>query len=150
MLLCVNYSRATPVERSALLLRYCNVLQHKGWCGTIQANTQEGQADVAPKTCPHGSLVFPYRNICLVGQVFLLKRYSSVSDGGKDGSTASTSVQENDRRALDACRNMLTRRGLESTGAVPCISPECGNWMVPEGGGQRVRCDSCLIEFCGR
>ncbi|CAM9219754.1 unnamed protein product [Ectocarpus sp. 12 AP-2014] len=84
-----------------------------------------------------------------VERVFLLKSYSSASAGGKDGGDT-TGVSEEDRRALDTCRNLLTRRGLESTGAIPCVSPECGNWMVPEGGVQRVKCASCLVEFCSR
>lgn len=89
-------------------------------------------------------------------QVFLLKSYSSASASRKDGGDTmggvfgGTGVSEEDRRALDTCRNLLTRRGLESTGAIPCVSPECGNWMVPEGGVQRVKCASCLVEFCGR
>ncbi len=84
-------------------------------------------------------------------QVFLLKTYSWASEAGKGGSTDAAKVeQQSDRRALETCNTLLTRRGLESTGAVPCVSPECGNWMVPEGGGQRVKCTSCLIEFCGR
>lgn len=86
-----------------------------------------------------------------LSQVFLLKTYSWASEAGKGGNTNAAKVeQENDRRALETCNTLLTRRGLESTGAVPCVSPECGNWMVPEGGGQRVKCSSCLIEFCGR
>ena len=88
----------------------------------------------------------------MCSQVFLLRAYASTTcDGTCDALREGFGQQsDDDRRALETCRTLLTRRGLESTGAVPCVSAECGNWMVPEGDGQRVRCSSCLIEFCGR
>lgn len=84
--------------------------------------------------------------------MFLLRAYSSARVGTCDVLSECGGQQQSDqdKRALETCRTMLTRRGLESTGAVPCVSAECGNWMVPEGDGQRVRCSSCLTEFCGR
>ncbi|CAM9176920.1 unnamed protein product, partial [Hapterophycus canaliculatus] len=90
-----------------------------------------------------------------VERVFLLRKYSAATDSCRSGEAASGpreggEEQEADKRALDTCRTLLTRRGLESTGAIPCVSPNCGNWMVHEGGGQRVKCSSCLVEFCGR
>lgn len=146
------------MSSSVVLLQHGNcAFDIRCWGGTIRTNTPGGQAEFGPRqaefdprACPRASLIFWHRNLCPVGQVFLLKRYSTAGEGGTDGGTAAASEQGSDRRALDTCRTLLTRRGLESTGAVPCVSPECGNWMVPEGGGQRVRCDSCLIEFCRR
>lgn len=83
--------------------------------------------------------------------MFLLNTYSS-GVGNDSNAEAAKVEQEKNRRALDTCGTLLTRRGLQSTGAVPCVSPECGNWMVPTrmGDGQRVKCGTCLIEFCGR
>lgn len=83
-------------------------------------------------------------------QVFLLKNYFSPPASHTPERVPDAGQSEQDKRALDVCRNLLTRRGLESTGAVPCVSAECGNWMVPEGTGQRVQCSSCLMEFCRR
>eukprot|EP00752_Nemacystus_decipiens_P013473 g11932.t1 len=85
-----------------------------------------------------------------VERVFLLRAYSA-NDGNGSNAEAARVEQEQNRRALETCGTLLTRRGLQSTGAVPCVSPECGNWMVPTrmGDGQRVTCGTCLIEFCG-
>ena len=92
-----------------------------------------------------------FRVFVCVFQVFLLRAYSSTRVGtGGALSECGGHQSDQDKRALEACRTMLTRRGLKSTGAIPCVSAACGNWMVPEGNGQRVRCSSCLTEFCAR
>lgn len=59
---------------------------------------------------------------------------------------------ENDRRALDTYGTMLTRRGLQSSGAIQCVNPECDNWMVPARmwDVERVKCHACDTEFCSR
>lgn len=85
-----------------------------------------------------------------VPQVFLLSSYSSATSKSEGEIHMGRSPGAREERALDACRTLLTRRGLEATGAIPCVISTCGNWMVPVDVGQRVQCSACLVEFCRR
>lgn len=160
-MLSMTYS---PIQRAASLQHGFNVAYGAGrkllGAGARVADMTGKEANnVVKQDCllaPTRRLPNPFRrDICVVLQVFLLQNYSCATNGCKSGGAASSPSEAGgkraaDKRALDTCRTLLTRRGLESTGAIPCVSPSCGNWMVHEGGGQRVKCGSCLVEFCGR
>lgn len=112
-------------------------LTEVGWHDEIKHLRQSNTA--LASTATH--LLCACRNLLkFARQVFQL---CLASDG--DGS-------EKNRRALDTYGTLLNRRGLQSIGAIPCVSPECENWMVPAGmwDDERIKCHVCHTEFCGR